>query len=342
MRKSELDRVAVWATSKRQVLQLGKSPSETFQMMKQVYGDDALGLSAVFKWYQCFLPGKRQLEDDLNWMQNCRSCNVCSCQLLPISRWSRSSSKEQPWYVLQNSVWWPKHVTCYPIQCVLTQDHRDDRMTICSDLINSADDDMTFLNWTKTGDESWCFLYDLQLKRQSNSWKLPLLPRWKKLQQDRSKDRVMLELFFDSLEIVHMEFIPDRITVNKTHYKEILCHLCDWICRKHPELWHRKNWLLLKDSAPAHYSVLVQEELAREQVTVLPHLPYSPDLAPCNFFLFPHLKAKLWGHRFHSAAKVIRDLPANIFERCFQQLYQRWQMCIAANGDCFEGRCGSV
>jgi hypothetical protein len=81
-----------------------------------------------------------------------------------------------------------------------------------------------------------------------------------------------------------MEFIPEKVTVNKHHYKEILCHLCNSVCCKHPEIWSRKNRLLLNDNTTAHHSVLDQEELVKQQVTVLPHFP---DLAPCDFFSFP-------------------------------------------------------
>jgi hypothetical protein len=52
-------------------------------------------------------------------------------------------------------------VTQHSVPHVLTQDQHDDRMSICSDLINSANKDGTFLNWIITGDETWCFLYDL-------------------------------------------------------------------------------------------------------------------------------------------------------------------------------------
>jgi hypothetical protein len=48
----------------------------------------------------------------------------------------------------------------------------------------------------------------------------------------------MLELFFNSSGIVHMEFIPEGATVNKHNYKEILHHLYNSL---HPELRHRKN-----------------------------------------------------------------------------------------------------
>jgi hypothetical protein len=41
-----------------------------------------------------------------------------------------------------------------------------------------------------------------------------------------------------------VEFIPERVTVNKYRYKEILHHLRNTIQHKHPGLWHKKNWLL--------------------------------------------------------------------------------------------------
>jgi hypothetical protein len=73
----------------------------------------------------------------------------------------------------------------------------------------------------------------------------------------------MLALFFDSFGIVHMEFIPERATVNKHHYK-IFHHLRHSVHYKCPELWHRKNWSLPYNNAPAHCSVLVQEELEKQ------------------------------------------------------------------------------
>jgi hypothetical protein len=88
---------------------------------------------------------------------------------------------------------------------------------------------------------------------------------------------------------------------------------------------------------------------AKQQVTVLPHHPCSLDLAPRDLFFFPCLKEKLHGHRFLSTKEIVSatreaicDLPANIIQQCFQQLYQRWQICVAANGDCFEGECEYV
>ena len=88
----------------------------------------------------------------------------------------------------------------------------------------------------------------------------------------------------------------------------------------------RNNWLLLHDNTPAYRSVLVQEELARQQVTVLQHPPYSLYLTACDFCLFHRMIAFLRGRKFHLAEdlmaatrEAVRDLPANTFQRWFQQ-----------------------
>ena len=63
-------------------------------------------------------------------------------------------------------------------------------------------------------------------------------------------------------------------------------------------------------NAPAHTALSIREFLAKKNIPVLPHPPYSPDLAPCNFSLFPKLKSKLKGHHFgtmENIRKVVTD-----------------------------------
>ena len=68
-------------------------------------------------------------------------------------------------------------VTEHSVPRILTKDQRDDRVAICGDLISSTVDDPTFIKRIITGDETRCFLYDPQLKRQSTTWKTPVSPR---------------------------------------------------------------------------------------------------------------------------------------------------------------------
>ncbi len=67
--------------------------------------------------------------------------------------------------------------------------------------------------------------------------------------------------------------------------------------------------------------------------------PYSPDLAPCDFCLFP----KLTGCRYvtietkEAVTKVIDTLTQEDFHGAFQKVLERYNKCIAARGDYFEG-----
>ena len=74
-------------------------------------------------------------------------------------------------------------------------------------------------------------------------------------------------------------------------------------------------------------------------IKTAPHLPYSPDLAPCDFWLFP----KLRGCRYETieemkeaVKKVIDTLTQEDFHGALQKLLE-WYKCIAARGDYFEG-----
>ena len=216
-------------------------------MMQQVYGDDALSCSIVFRSHRRFLLGSDSLEDDV---RTGRPQTVRTKRKIEYIEMLVRANHSQSVDDLAAAVG-DNHGTCYKILTdglnmsrvtqhsvprILTQYQYDDRTTICGDLINSADNDPTFLNRIITGDETWCFLYDPQQKQQSITWKTPVSPRQKKPRQDKSKGKVMLELFFDSTGIVHTEFIPEGAAVNKTRYKKILGCLRDWIRRKLPEL----------------------------------------------------------------------------------------------------------
>jgi histone-lysine N-methyltransferase SETMAR len=74
--------------------------------------------------------------------------------------------------------------------------------------------------------------------------------------------------------------------------------------RKRPEMWKNGNWLLHLDNAPAHTSHVVREFLTKNNVTTVTHPAYSPDLAPCDFYVFPKMKLRLKGRRFASIEEV--------------------------------------
>jgi histone-lysine N-methyltransferase SETMAR len=111
----------------------------------------------------------------------------------------------------------------------------------------------------------------------------------KKARISRSQFKTKLVRFFDHKGIVHYEFISKGQMVNQQCYLEVLTRLRESVRRKRLELWPHK-WLLHNDSAPAHDALRVREFLAKKPITKMDHPPFSSDLAPCDFGLFPKLK----------------------------------------------------
>jgi transposase len=71
--------------------------------------------------------------------------------------------------------------------------------------------------------------------------------------------------------------------------------------------------VLHHDNAPTHSSFLVRNFLAKNETTVVLQPPYSPDLAPADFFLFPKLKSTLNGRRFDTFDEIQKNLMKELF-----------------------------
>jgi transposase len=106
--------------------------------------------------------------------------------------------------------------------------------------------------------------------------------------------------------------------------------------------------VLHHDNAPAHTALAVQHFLASKNMTVVSHPPYSSDLAPCDFFLFPKMKIKLKEQRFDvveeiqaESQKVLKTLTQKDFQDSFRSWQNRWDCCVRSQGDYFEGDGGN-
>jgi len=66
-----------------------------------------------------------------------------------------------------------------------------------------------------------------------------------------------------------------------------------------------KSWRLYHDNAPSHTAFRVTDHLAKHNIAMVPQPPYSPDVAPADFFLFPRLKPSLKGHR-HGSVEALQ------------------------------------
>ena len=148
--------------------------------------------------------------------------------------------------------------------------------------------------------------------------------------------------FFESRGIVHKEFVPPGQTVNHAFYKDVLERLRKRVQQVRSDI--ADSWVLQHDNAPAHTALSIREFLVKKNIPVLPHPPYSPDLTPCDFYLFPKLKSKLKGHHFwtiENIPKIVTDelntLKENDFQYRYDQWKKRWNHCVASQWSYFEG-----
>ncbi|UYV79268.1 hypothetical protein LAZ67_17001872 [Cordylochernes scorpioides] len=126
-------------------------------------------------------------------------------------------------------------------------------------------------------------------------------------------------------------------------YLGIMRCLREAVRLKRPEGWQNNDWILHVGNARPHTAHVVLQFLAKHSTIQIPHPPYSPDLAPNDFFLYPKLKMNLKGRKFDNVDMIqaeskatLRNLSKSDFISCFDNWKKRWNGCIEAGGAYFE------
>jgi len=280
-------------------VKLGETGTETFNKLKQAYGEHALSRSQVFKWYKAFSEGGESIKDELRSGRLSTSKtdnNVAKVRALVRSdrrlavRMIASDLHLNRTTVHQISTQElaMRKLCAKIIPKNLTIEQKDNRKDVCLQLLELIQSDRNVLQNVITGDETWIYEYDPETKRQSKERHTSLSPRPKKSRMNKSKIKSMLICFFDSEGIVHTEFVPQGQTVNQFYYRKILEGLRKRAVCVRPSI--ANNWMRHHDNAPCHMAISVIEFLAKKGILVVPQPPYSRDLSPCEFLLFPKLK----------------------------------------------------
>ena len=140
--------------------------------------------------------------------------------------------------------------------------------------------------------------------------------------------------------MIYMHWVPTRQTVNKEYYVEILREFSKRFRRKRPALCKSGQWNSHQDNKPVHNSIFVTDYLTKMGIKTVPHPPYSPDFAPCDFCLFPELRgcrSETIEEKKEAVMKIIDTLMQEDFDGAFQKLLEGYNKCIAVGGDYFEG-----
>ncbi|XP_041367081.1 protein GVQW3-like [Gigantopelta aegis] len=201
-------------------VKLGKSATETLEMRKQAYGNEAMSRR-----------GRTSLEDDERSGQPSTSTtpkNVEESERI-VRQDRRITIKEVADIVnmsfgtvhaILTSDLSMHRVAAKFLPRLLNPDQKQHRVGVCEEVRQQTRDDPTFTSRIITGDESWVYGYDPETKQQSSQWKRPHSPRPKKARQVRSATKSMLVVFFDIREIVHREFVLQGHTLIYRYTRE--------------------------------------------------------------------------------------------------------------------------
>ena len=321
------------------------------QQLLNVMGENAPSIQTVRKWVREIEGGRVDLHDEqrdgrpieattdanvTRTQQLLEEDNRCTIDELAeqvgVSHGSMYTILTEKLHKSKKCAKWVPHL--------LSEEQKHMRMQLCRTNLQRHRADQYFLSQIVTGDETWVYSWDPLLKRQSAEWSDVGTPRPKKIMKKQSSTKVMHIVFFDKRGILLNTAIPPGQRVNGEYYKDVL------VRRLRPSfVRNRKNQRIVfhHDNAPAHRCQIVQDYLNRQEWDILPHPPYSPDLAPCDFFLFPKIKESIRGQLFSTIEEInnafnasLRQISSQEISHCFDSLVRRWEKCVELNGDYVE------
>ncbi|GFV18741.1 mariner Mos1 transposase [Trichonephila clavipes] len=152
--------------------------------------------------------------------------------------------------------------------------------TICA-LLQKLNENDPFLKRLITGEEKWVVYNNIKWKR---SWSRPGEPTQTTSKADIHQKKVLLSVWWDYKGIVYFELLPPNQTINSDVYIEQLIKLNNAVEEKRLELTNRKGLVFHHDNARPHSSLVTRQTLLELGWDVLLHPPYSPDLAPSDYF----------------------------------------------------------
>ena len=153
----------------------------------------------------------------------------------------------------------------------------------------------------------------------------------------------MLSVFWDYKGIIYFEFLDSNETINADVYSQQLINLNEALIKKRSALINRKKVLLLIDNSKPHKNKTVDETIQDLGWEILPHPPYSPDLAPTDYHLFYHLQNSLRDKKFTKdedlkkhVNQFFESLDLSFFQKGIQVLPEKWRNVIDSYGDYFD------
>ena len=191
----------------------------------------------------------------------------------------------------------------------------------CSEKIRKKDVVMTAGRWSSWSIQIMRFLMlwwtAMKVGSRDQETEFPVEACWLSQTQEVQTEQIHPQTFGDPLFLQHWHDLHALGSHRTDNQQGILCWgfkgVQEEIPRKRPALFKSGQWHFHQDNATVHNSILVTDNLTKMGIKTVPHRPYSPDLAPCDFWLFPKLKEKLRGCRYETIEEMKEDFHILMF-----------------------------
>ena len=319
--------------------QLGFPPTEIHADLQKVNGNGALKYATVCKWVRRFNDGRESIENDP------RVGRLVSVLMEKNVATVKTLIEEDAHYTVQgieelggihsSSVLKILHerlglrnICVHWVPHLLTDEQKQSRVRLASQIIEKYDKcDPRRLEEIVTGDETWIYHFLPDSNAKNKDWVSSEGERPVIACRCKTSNHMLCAIVFDSKGPVLQIPVPKDSSVTGKFYREsVLTELVDFYQKRRPRTGVH-GIKLLHDNTPAHKSATVQEYLKESGLNVLDHPPYSPDLSPCDFWLFPRLKKMLAGHRFESRCGI-----GSAVYQCLQHIPKEDYQADSANG----------
>ena len=221
---------------------------------------------------------------------------------------------------------------------LLSEQQKQERVRCCHAFQKLAfEDGARFLDKIVTMDESSVSFFAPESKKASMQWLPKGSPGPIKAKVQESRKKQMILAFFANKGPIYTNYVPPGTKVNSDYILKAMRSFLKKFKQKRPEM-ATQPWLFHWDNAPVHSAGKVQEFLKKKGIKMIEHPPYSPDLAPADYFLFPTLKSKLSGIHIKGKTvknewdRALRSLKTEDFMAAFAKWQGRIQKCIDIQG----------
>jgi len=237
-----------------------------------------------------------------------------------------------------------RYLCCKWVPHALSEGNKETRIQICNELLVKFGSN-NFLARLITIDETWIVWRNEGTYKQTRCWAGGDIPITKNVTRSLTPDKSLAIFFWDGRGVILWKLLEQGQTMTSNVYCGLLDELKDKIQaeRRRSLDSHGHGIQLLQDNARPHTARATAEKLLELNLPTIPHPPYSPDLAPSDYYLFSSLKSYLSGSNFTSRNEVTNSVNdwlgtknESFFAKGINMLPERWTRCVHSNGDYFD------